>query len=338
MRGKEFVNVRSGTAILIIRLVYRNEPSAGRPPANQPKFPIQHPFGALRPQSKAQLEDALALKCVVRTAVSFVALLSALPGLAATFTEIKVPNSASTEAFCINNLSQIVGDYSTSAGQLRGFVLTNGTYSDVVYPGSNFTIATGINDYNVISGYYVDSANQAHGFIDNAGTFTQIDYPGATSTQAMSISNTGIVVGYYWDANNQSHGFVLHSGQFSKIQGPNATHTAVLGINKFGAIVGYYIDTSGFTHGFEKSAGKFVTIDHSGSVITSVASVNVADTKTGYYAANNTDVGFILQNSKYTAFTYPRASATLPNSINNAGAIVGTYTDSSNIAHGFLRQ
>jgi probable HAF family extracellular repeat protein len=144
--------------------------------------------------------------------ILFVIFCLALPAAANVCQEIAVPGSAGTEAFGINTAGQIVGDYSTSAGELRGFLLSNGSYTDIVYPGSTFNVATGINDSGVISGYYADANSHYHGFVYESGTFTQIDYPGATGTQAMSINNTGIVVGSFWDPTGRSHGFRLRNG------------------------------------------------------------------------------------------------------------------------------
>ncbi|HEY6338985.1 MAG TPA: hypothetical protein VIW68_10870 [Candidatus Sulfotelmatobacter sp.] len=249
-----------------------------------------------------------------------------------------MPNSASTEVFGINIDGAIVGDYSTSSGVLRGFLLSHGTYTDIVHPNSNFIIATGINDNGIISGYFADASDYSHGFTYSSGIFTPIDYPGATSTQAMSINNTDIVVGYYWDASGESHGFTFDRGHYTRINGPKAIRTAVLGINNSNVIVGYYLDASFFMHGFEKEPGKPLrTIDYAPNTQTEIAGINDLGRMTGYYAANNTDLGFLLKDGKFSTFTYPGAAATMPNAIKRSGVIVGTFTDSTNQAHGFAR-
>jgi len=74
-------------------------------------------------------------------------------------------------------------------------------------------------------------------------------------------------------------------------------------INNFGAITGTYLDANNVFHGFVRSpGGKFTTFDSPG-----------ADTTPGDF------------------------NGTLPNGINDAGAITGFYVDASGASHGFLR-
>jgi hypothetical protein len=74
-------------------------------------------------------------------------------------------------------------------------------------------------------------------------------------------------------------------------------------INNSGTITGYFLDTNNVYHGFVRSRdGKFTTFDAPG-----------ADTKAGDF------------------------NGTLPNAINDAGAITGEYYDANNEEHGFLR-
>jgi uncharacterized membrane protein len=185
----------------------------------------------------------------------------------------------------------------------------------------------------VISGYYADANSHYHGFVYESGTFTQIDYPGATGTQAMSINNTGIVVGSFWDPTGRSHGFRLRNGLFARIDGPDAVHTAVLGINNSNAVVGYYIENSGAQTGFEKKEGGDLL--PSGSELTGI---NDLDAKVGFFMYGSGIVAFHLRANTLWTFGCPGATSTLPHGTNNATAIVGTYTDSQNIAHAFLHK
>ena len=74
-------------------------------------------------------------------------------------------------------------------------------------------------------------------------------------------------------------------------------------INDWGAITGYYLDANNVFHGFLRSPqGKFTTFDSPG-----------ADTNPGDF------------------------NGTLPNAINDAGAITGIYYDVNNVGHGFVR-
>jgi hypothetical protein len=74
-------------------------------------------------------------------------------------------------------------------------------------------------------------------------------------------------------------------------------------INNFGAITGYYLDANNVFHGFVRSPdGTFTTFDSPG-----------ADTTPGNF------------------------NGTLPNAINDAGAITGVYYDVNSVGHGFVR-
>ena len=74
-------------------------------------------------------------------------------------------------------------------------------------------------------------------------------------------------------------------------------------INNFGAITGYYLDANNVYHGFVRSPdGKFTSFE-----------APDADTTPNDY------------------------NGTVPNAINDAGAITGAYYDVNNVGHGFLR-
>lgn len=74
-------------------------------------------------------------------------------------------------------------------------------------------------------------------------------------------------------------------------------------LNNFGAVTGYYLDANNVFHGFVRSPeGKFATFDAPG-----------ADTTAGDF------------------------NGTLPNAINDAGAITGVYYDVNSVGHGFVR-
>ena len=74
-------------------------------------------------------------------------------------------------------------------------------------------------------------------------------------------------------------------------------------INNWGAVTGYYLDADNVYHGFLRNPdGKFTTFEAPG-----------ADTQAGDF------------------------NGTLPNAINDAGAITGVYYDANNEGHGFLR-
>jgi len=144
------------------------------------------------------------------------------------------------------------------------------------------------------------------------------DAPGADTTAGSgngtfpdSVNDAGAVTGHYTDANNVNHGFLRSpEGEFTAFDAPGAGTTAGSGsgtfpdsINAAGAVTGHYTDGHNVNHGFLRSpGGKFTAFDAPG-------------------AGTNAGSG----------------SGTFPNSINDAGAIAGHYTDGHNVNHGFLR-
>jgi probable HAF family extracellular repeat protein len=147
-----------------------------------------------------------------------------------------------TVAWGINDLDQIVGNYSQTA-QFHGFVKKAGTYSTLDDPlagRDGGTVATGINTSGQIVGYYyVPTASniEHHGFLYEDGTYTTLDHPSAVSqTFATGINASGQIVGYY-ASNTGNHGFLYdpNGGAYTTLDDPLATMgTVAYGINASG--------------------------------------------------------------------------------------------------------
>jgi len=92
------------------------------------------------------------------------------------FTTIDDPSAkpGTTEAFGINNMGQIVGQFQDHSG-LHGFLRSGGTLATVDDPsGSGLDVqALGINDAGQIVGLF----DSIHGFLLSGGVFTTIDDP-----------------------------------------------------------------------------------------------------------------------------------------------------------------
>ena len=95
-----------------------------------------------------------------------------------TFTDLNVPGSQPYSTgyvgLGINNLGQIAGSYSDSAGNSHGFLYTGGKYVTVDAPGAMDTYVYGINDFGQILGTSYSSNGKSYVFIDTHGTFTDI--------------------------------------------------------------------------------------------------------------------------------------------------------------------
>jgi hypothetical protein len=289
------------------------------------------------------------------------------------------PNSVSIpSSININNRGTITGNYIDANNVSHGFLRSpGGEFITLDAPGASSTAGSfdgtfpsSINNGGAITGSYIDSKELIHGFLRSPrGEFITLDAPGASSVAAAGygtfpkrINDAGAITGHYTDAHNVTRGFVRSpSGEFTTFDAPGASSTAAFGygtfpesINDAGAITGHYTDAHGLIHGFLRSpCGKFTTFDAPGA--SSVAafgygtfpeSINDAGAITGHY----TDAHGLIHGSlrspsgEFTSFDAPGASSaaasgygTFPESINDAGAITGHYTDAHGVIHGFLR-
>jgi hypothetical protein len=178
---------------------------------------------------------------------------------------------------------------------------------------------SGINNAGQIVGTYYNPAGSGHGYLDSGGVFTGFDDPFASNplatfnggTQVNGINNTGEIVGEY-RGGGSGFGingfvqvpFVSANGGFITIDDPssNQGYTEANGINDAGQVVGDY-------------------------------GVSIPDPEGGNELQIN---GFLLNGAVFTTIDDPLGFSTTLTGINNAGIIVGFYTDASGISHGFV--
>lgn len=155
------------------------------------------------------------------------------------FIGVNVSGAVFTEAFGINDHSQIVGQYVDANGS-HGFSDTNGSFTTIDGPGgASFSAAYGINDRGQIVGTYFDNTGE-HGFLDTNGSFTTIDLPGGSFNFLSGINDHGQIVGSGLDSAGNRVSFLYTQGQFTTIEVPGAADTQVYGINDRGQIVGTF--------------------------------------------------------------------------------------------------
>jgi hypothetical protein len=184
-------------------------------------------------------------------------------------------------------------------------------------------------------------------------TFTTIDAPGAGTvspegTFGVGIDANGDVVGLFLDSNDAGHGFLRDStGAEFSIDAPGAGTQQNLGteataINASGEIVGFFFDTQGAEHSFVRASdGTITTFDPPNST-SGGQSINDGGTVAGGFVDVNGAHGYLrAPDGTFTTFD-PTGNATqvrivVPSQINASGTVAGTYTDSSGVFHGFLR-
>lgn len=128
--------------------------------------------------------------------------------------------------------------------------------------------------------------------------FTSVSVPGAVQTYPSGINNAGVVVGTYQDSANATHGFILQGQKVMTLDVPNGTNTSVGHVNRTSSTV----EVVG---SYKNSAGRYL--------------------------------GFLYKNGRYVDIPGPKGcTSSSAQGINSYGMVVGSYTDSSNVTHGYL--
>jgi probable HAF family extracellular repeat protein len=236
------------------------------------------------------------------------------------------------------------------------------------------TCPSAINDRGVVTGYYIDTDGVSHGFLRSPeGQFTTFDVTGAGGfgSFAIAINLEGAVVGYYTDANFNFHAFLRSpNGRFTTWSGPGACEngqpdgcygSSASNINVFGIAVGGFEDNSGnfVDHGLiRRPDGTLTTFDAPGAGTGSYQGTGCPGCARGlnqlgaiagtYIDANSVQHGFLRSpDGTFTTFEAPGAGTSsnqgtgcpsdCPTSLNDFGAIMGTYIDTNYVLHGYLR-
>jgi len=216
------------------------------------------------------------------------------------------PGSVQTQVVALNNKGDTAGFYINAKGTNKGFVEWNGVFTAYTDPHTPKTAGAvnqllGINDTGTAVGFFNDAAGNAHAYKVNQATsqFTTLHVPGASAT-ATGINDAGDIVGFATSAAGVTSSWLIHAGHVTAFQFPGGSGTQAFGINKSDQIVGSYLDGSGVMHGFVLS-----------SPLGPVSHWKTIDDPNGI-------------------------GSTILNGINNAGDLVGFYTDAAGNTDGML--
>ena len=263
------------------------------------------------------------------------------------------PCPTQTQAIGINSatglagqtpFADIVGFYTDIAGATHGFVDSVGVQSTIDDPAGLPPHVTtpvqnllGVNDALRAAGFWTDNAGHEQGFVAEINTrttpvaarFTEftpakvnadlglmMSPNTAVATQTSDIANgtgTNLVCGFYTDGNDINHGFEVffNTGNHTfnrtlpltanPAQIPNVKSLSPLGCNDHGAVVGFFTANDNTVHGFVFDGTDWHQYDAAGS--SQQAEFNVMGTTI--------------------------------NGINNAGVVVGFFSDGLNV-NGFV--
>jgi hypothetical protein len=176
-----------------------------------------------------------------------------------------------------------------------------------------------------------------------AQAYKTIDFPGATATLLIGGPNPqGTSVGIEITAGFQ-HGFTLTAaGQFAVIDPPGSTLTSPNYIDAQDVVVGNFLDSSGVTHGFILYRGHYTTFDVPGALATALSGVMPSGEMTGFTCLVDPTCetppyeSFIVsRRGEITSFNPFSAPSSFASGLNPSGTVVGTYTDSGGVTHGY---
>jgi probable HAF family extracellular repeat protein len=211
--------------------------------------------------------------------------------------------------------------------------------------GPNYTYPAAINNRGQVTGSYtVPNTNGSKAFIRNAdGTLIRIQSNGQNSGSA-SINNSGEVVGYA----GKSGFHRLPDGTFQTLS-VYCCATSAVAVNGAGYKAGTFF--LNWRHKIRAvylmdATGKYLhfTFPHDSyphdSVSIEVGGLNNSNQIAGRWTAYGNGVlvrhGFLYDSGTITQLDMPGAAVTQPRAINDSGEIVGDWTDSAGVTHGFL--
>lgn len=231
---------------------------------------------------------------------------------ASTFMNENFPIGRQTQVIGINDVGVTVGFWSTQnkknmSDNNFGFYTLNGRFHNVVYPTRNMsrppvTQLLGVNNHDIAVGFFNGRQGDSHAFEFSirGHWFRRLHIPGATSSTASGINNRGEIVGFFTNRKGKTFGFVITPrGRVIEFSIPGASSTMAFGVNDHGAVVGTFMRGSG------NNAKSFGFVWQPGRGVRVV----------------NDPLG--------------RGATTL-NGINNAGDLVGFYTDAKGNTDGLL--
>ncbi len=141
----------------------------------------------------------------------------------------------------INNLSQMVGYYSSPDSHNHAFLYENGQMTPIGSFGAEaISIANAINDSGMVVGEATDSYTENyHAFLYVNGRMTDISPWGSSESYARDINGLGQVVGEFLTPDGKAfHAFLYSEGVFIDLGSPDSPETVAFAINDQGQVVG----------------------------------------------------------------------------------------------------
>ena len=258
----------------------------------------------------------------------------------------------------INNSGRIAGYFGSGlhGHPNKGYLVSrpygpNG-FRSVNVPGSAQTEVTSINDKGVAVGFFSrtnkgnPALNSDIGFYLKGGKFHKVTFPtGNVSNppvdQLLGINNAGIAVGFFLDALGQAHAYRYSTinHKFAMLNINNSGNATATSISGGGSIAGFFTNSGGRLVGFLMHPnGQLLTMSRPNADVTEAFGVNNSGVVVGAYTIGSSTFGFTWQASRgFRTVSDPGGvGSTIVNGVNNAGDLVGFYTDRNGHTNGML--
>jgi len=255
-----------------------------------------------------------------------------------TFTTLDYPGAKQTNPNKINAAGIIVGGYYDNNSTLHGFAYYHGKFAAIDVPGATFTSANGINSKGVIVGHYRGQSG-THGFVLQDGRFTQVDVPGSTYTDVEDINDAGVLGGIYLDTSNKIHSFLRFGrDHYRDVEFPGSDYTALNAINNSLELTGQM--SPPFVSAFLFSDNQWVNFYFPDAFTTTGRGINNQTQVVGIFNPQDPTApqqGFLRNaDGTFQQIDFPGSSGGYSGGINDAGVIVGGYSDSAGNSHGYI--
>ncbi len=225
------------------------------------------------------------------------------------YTVIQIPDSNATYPRDINN-QQIVAGFlyrppaspqsPEESDVLVGFVQHKRLVLSVAGLYNDQMIANGINDRGDITGMAIAASGLSTAYLLSRGVLNRVEFPGSYATNVHGLNNKGEFAGFYYTPTAvQGRAFVYRNGEYTTLDPLNGQQgmSRAFDINDKGDVVG----------DFQPDDGTLLPRR-----------------------------GFLFRRGSYTPIEVPGALSTGASSINNAGVIVGTYSEDGITTRGFI--
>jgi hypothetical protein len=268
------------------------------------------------------------------------------PAVTYTFRTLDNPKDPTfNQLLGINNHNRVAGFFGSGVnghpnkGYLLSSPLGNPSYHAENFPGSAQTEVAGINDNGVSVGQFL-KAGRVSGFYLQNGTYHKVVFPGSSSSnELLGINNAGLAVGEFANGlDMHAYRLNINTHRFARINIRNSANVIATGINAGGAVVGFFTNAVGKTVGFlRRPSGQVVTLAKRGADLTEAFGINKDGLVVGAYSVAGSTFGFTWTAGHFRTINDPDGfGSTVVQGVNNAGDLVGFYTDSHGNTNGML--